>query len=105
MIVTLNGFVRWKLFFAGKTIHSLNKNEHALDMAAPLHDQLGDVDGAFDDSASVRKRTNVLLLGDHTGDLGMSDGLNYDTRISVGFLYVNFLKLPYVYVISLSLIL
>lgn len=82
--------------FAGKTIHSLNKNEHALDMAAPLHDQLGDVDGAIDDSASVRKRTNVLLLGDHIGDLGMSDGLNYDTRISVGFLYVNFLKLPYV---------
>ncbi|KAL6289240.1 hypothetical protein ACE6H2_006750 [Prunus campanulata] len=24
--------------FRGKTIHSLNKNEHALDMAAPLHD-------------------------------------------------------------------
>ncbi|KAA0034636.1 hypothetical protein IC582_022822 [Cucumis melo] len=75
--------------FKGKTIHSLNKNEHALDMAAPLHDQLGDVDGAINDSASVRKRTNVLLLGDHIGDLGMSDGLNYDTRISVGFLNDN----------------
>ncbi|XP_022957072.1 7-methylguanosine phosphate-specific 5'-nucleotidase A [Cucurbita moschata] len=75
--------------FKGKTIHSLNKNEHALDMAAPLHDQLGDVNGATNDSASVRKRTNVLLLGDHIGDLGMSDGLNYDTRISVGFLNDN----------------
>ncbi|XP_023871111.1 uncharacterized protein LOC111983684 isoform X2 [Quercus suber] len=72
--------------FKGKTIHSLNKNEHALDMAAPLHDRLGDIDGSTDDNASVKRRTNVLLLGDHVGDLGMSDGLNYETRISVGFL-------------------
>ncbi|KAK1574859.1 hypothetical protein Q3G72_000518 [Acer saccharum] len=75
--------------FKGKTIHSQNKNEHALDMAAPLHDQLGDTDGQIDDSASVKNRTNVLLLGDHLGDLGMSDGLNYETRISVGFLNDN----------------
>jgi hypothetical protein len=75
----------WELF-TGKTIHSLNKNEHALDMAAPLHDRLGEIDGPTDSSASVKKRTNVLLLGDHIGDLGMSDGLNYETRISVGFL-------------------
>ncbi|KAK2634549.1 hypothetical protein Ddye_029341 [Dipteronia dyeriana] len=75
--------------FKGKTIHILNKNEHALDMAAPLHDQLGDTDGQIDDSASVKNRTNVLLLGDHLGDLGMSDGLNYETRISVGFLNDN----------------
>ncbi|XP_075643140.1 uncharacterized protein LOC142614499 isoform X1 [Castanea sativa] len=72
--------------FKGKTIHSLNKNEHALDMAAPLHDRLGDIDGSTDDNALVKRRTNVLLLGDHIGDLGMSDGLNYDNRISVGFL-------------------
>jgi len=72
--------------FKGKTIHSLNKNEHALDMAAPLHDRLGDINGSTDDNASVKRRTNVLLLGDHIGDLGMSDGLNYETRISVGFL-------------------
>lgn len=72
--------------YAGKTIHSLNKNEHALEMAAPLHDQLGDADGPTNDNASVKTRTNVLLLGDHLGDLGMSDGLNYETRISVGFL-------------------
>ncbi|GMP68217.1 hypothetical protein CsSME_00027901 [Camellia sinensis var. sinensis] len=57
----------------GKTIHVLNKNEHALDMAAPVHDHLGDPDGPIDDTASVKKRTNVLLLGDHIGDLGMSD--------------------------------
>ncbi|XP_043817173.1 7-methylguanosine phosphate-specific 5'-nucleotidase A isoform X2 [Manihot esculenta] len=75
--------------FKGKLIHSLNKNEHALDMAAPVHEHLGDVDGVSDDSASVKKRTNVLLLGDHLGDLGMSDGLDYETRISVGFLNDN----------------
>lgn len=78
--------------FKGKTIHSLNKNEHALDMAAPLHDQLGDIDGSTDDNASVKRRTNVLLLGDHIGDLGMSDGLNYETRISVAFLNDNIEK-------------
>lgn len=57
-------------------------------MAAPLHDRLGDVDQPTDDNASVKMRTNVLLLGDHIGDLRMSDGLNYETRISVGFLWV-----------------
>ena len=70
----------------GKLIHSLNKNEHALDMTAPLHDQTGGIDGPVTDYASVKQRTNVLLLGDHIGDLGMSDGLNYENRISVGFL-------------------
>lgn len=64
----------------------MNKNEHALDMAAPIDDQLGEVGEPIDDNASVKQRTNVLLLGDHIGDLGMSDGLNYETRISVGFL-------------------
>ncbi|CAN1258357.1 Cytosolic 5'-nucleotidase 3A, partial [Linum perenne] len=74
----------------GKLIHSLNKNEHALDMAAPLHERLGDSSGLNDAvSASVRERTNVLLLGDHLGDLRMSDGLDYNTRISIGFLNDN----------------
>ncbi|TXG49272.1 hypothetical protein EZV62_025147 [Acer yangbiense] len=86
--------------FKGKTIHTLNKNEHALDMAAPLHDQLGDTDGQIDDSASVKNRTNVLLLGDHLGDLGMSDGLNYETRISVGFLIKNMYEIPSISVVS-----
>ncbi|XP_058084830.1 uncharacterized protein LOC131232543 isoform X2 [Magnolia sinica] len=78
--------------FKGKTIHVLNKNEHALDMAAPVHDQLGDTDEPNDDNASVKMRTNVLLLGDHLGDLRMSDGLNYENRIAVGFLNDNIEK-------------
>uniref|UniRef100_M1B3W1 5'-nucleotidase n=1 Tax=Solanum tuberosum TaxID=4113 RepID=M1B3W1_SOLTU len=72
--------------FKGKTIHVLNKNEHALDMAAPLHDHCDDVKGLGDEKYALKKRTNVLLLGDHIGDLGMSNGLDYETRISVGFL-------------------
>ncbi|KAI8539635.1 hypothetical protein RHMOL_Rhmol09G0198100 [Rhododendron molle] len=83
MVFNLSGQL---VSFRGKTIHVLNKNEHALDMAAPVHDQLGDTNGPVEDNASVKKRTSVLLLGDHIGDLGMSDGLNYETRISVGFL-------------------
>lgn len=55
-------------------------------MAAPVHEHLGDANGLIDESASVKKRTNVLLLGDHLGDLRMSDGLDYENRISVGFL-------------------
>ncbi|KAH7661661.1 Pyrimidine 5'-nucleotidase eukaryotic protein [Dioscorea alata] len=75
--------------FKGKTIHVLNKNEHALDMAAPVHEKPGDPNGLDYDFASVKARTNVLLLGDHIGDLGMSDGLNYENRIAVGFLNEN----------------
>lgn len=75
--------------FKGKTIHVLNKNEHALDMAAPVHDRIDNFNGLNGDNSFVKKRTNVLLLGDHIGDLGMSDGLNYETRISVGFLNDN----------------
>ncbi|XP_062211942.1 uncharacterized protein LOC133912959 [Phragmites australis] len=78
--------------FKGKTIHVLNKNEHALDMADPVHDNLGDPNGSIDDYSLVKKRTNVLLLGDHIGDLGMSDGLNYENRIAVGFLNTNIEK-------------
>lgn len=65
----------------------LNKNEHALDMAAPLHDRLGVDTGEEDEeNANMKQRTNVLLMGDHLGDLRMSDGLNYESRISIGFL-------------------
>lgn len=70
----------------GKTIHVLNKNEHALDMAAPVHDKFGDPNESDPNNSLVKQRTNVLLLGDHIGDLGMSDGLNYENRIAIGFL-------------------
>ncbi|KAL5216867.1 hypothetical protein ABZP36_008268 [Zizania latifolia] len=44
---------------------------------APVHDNLGDPNGSTDDYLLVKKRTNVLLLG---------DGLKYENRIAVGFL-------------------
>ncbi|KAK6933617.1 Pyrimidine 5'-nucleotidase, eukaryotic [Dillenia turbinata] len=75
--------------FKGKLIHVLNKNEHAIDMAAPVHERLDDSDEPIDDCSSMKTRINVLLLGDHIGDLGMSDGLNYENQISVGFLNHN----------------
>ncbi|KAF7067461.1 hypothetical protein CFC21_073353 [Triticum aestivum] len=59
---------------------------------APVHDSLGDPNGSVDDYSLVKKRTNVLLLGDHIGDLGMSDGLNYENRIAAGFLNTNIEK-------------
>ena len=36
--------------------------------------------------SDLKIRKNVLLLGDHIADLGMSDGLDYENRISIGFL-------------------
>ncbi|XP_020885845.1 7-methylguanosine phosphate-specific 5'-nucleotidase A isoform X3 [Arabidopsis lyrata subsp. lyrata] len=79
--------------FKGKLIHVLNKNEHALDMAAPLHDRLGvDIGEEDEENVNMKERRNVLLMGDHLGDLRMSDGLDYETRISIGFLNDNIEK-------------
>ncbi|XP_002967154.2 cytosolic 5'-nucleotidase 3 isoform X1 [Selaginella moellendorffii] len=79
------------LGFKGKLIHVLNKNEHSLEMAAPLHDDHGHevVNNAKNGYSLVRDRRNVILLGDHIGDLGMSDGVDYDNRITIGFLNEN----------------
>lgn len=78
------------MLFSGRIIHVLNKNEHALEMATPLHDDDGNLVGDQKipnvGAAIVQGRSNVLLLGDHLGDLGMSDGVDYENRISVGFL-------------------
>ncbi|KAH7289564.1 hypothetical protein KP509_30G009000 [Ceratopteris richardii] len=73
--------------FLGKTIHVLNKNEHALELSNQTLSSgtSNNVDLELDVSA-LKRRKNVLLLGDHIGDLGMSDGLDYENRITVGFL-------------------
>ncbi|GJP30557.1 hypothetical protein CLOM_g3809 [Closterium sp. NIES-68] len=41
---------------------------------------------AAEEVAEVRSRTNVILLGDHLGDLGMSEGVSISNQIAVGFL-------------------
>jgi cytosolic 5'-nucleotidase 3 len=55
-------------------------------MAAPIHDKFGNSDGTDVNGTFVKDRTNILLLGDGLGDLGMSDGVNIENRIAVGFL-------------------
>lgn len=53
-------------FLCRKTIHSLNKDDDALNMAARLHNQLGEDDALTNENASnkkkMKKRVNVLLL-------------------------------------------
>eukprot|EP00850_Spirogloea_muscicola_P019408 SM000190S04844 [mRNA] locus=s190:18813:21477:+ [translate_table: standard] len=97
--------------FRGRIIHVLNKNEHALELAAPLPGEEGDscADGTgthIDDTgtAIVKGRTNVLLLGDHLGDLGMSNGVQYENRITVGFLNDNVNKWFDTYVASFDIV-
>ncbi|CAI5459328.1 unnamed protein product [Closterium sp. Yama58-4] len=107
--------------FPGRIIHVLNKNEHALELAAmeeasapsdththghatttaahtnpasatqvltmpPQGVEEAGAITAAEEVAEVRSRTNVILLGDHLGDLGMSEGVSISNQISVGFL-------------------
>lgn len=55
-------------------------------MAAPIHNKFGNSDGSDANGTFVKDRTNILLLGDGLGDLGMSDGVSFENRIAVGFL-------------------
>ncbi|KAH1230201.1 Cytosolic 5'-nucleotidase 3A [Glycine max] len=48
--------------FKGKLIHSLNKNEHALDMAAPVHERLGDMDGTTTLRTHLAAIKKLLML-------------------------------------------
>lgn len=52
-------------------VHSLNKSEVVLKDLA-IHDELSN-------------RTNVILLGDGLGDLGMIDGFDHDELLTIGF--------------------
>ncbi|OGI27986.1 MAG: hypothetical protein A2359_02160 [Candidatus Moranbacteria bacterium RIFOXYB1_FULL_43_19] len=53
-------------------IHSHNKDETAIHRF-PAHER-------------IKNRKNILLLGDHAGDAGMSDGFDAENIIKVGFL-------------------
>ena len=60
--------LRWK----GEILTSATKNESHI---------------AFETSRrDIQRRPNVLLLGDHEGDIHMADGAKHDTILSVGFL-------------------
>lgn len=53
-------------------IHSYNKDETA------IHE--------FPAYERIKNRKNILLLGDHPGDAGMSDGFDFENVIKIGFL-------------------
>ncbi|KAG7386360.1 5'-nucleotidase, cytosolic III [Phytophthora pseudosyringae] len=63
--------------FDGTVIHSLNKTARVL------------LDSSFWEEYELKKRRNVLLLGDSRGDVRMSEGLDADEIIRVGFLNVH----------------
>ena len=58
--------------YKSKVIHTFNKNEYAV-KDTPYN-------------KTIKKRKNVILLGDNLGDLGMSKGITHDTIIRIGFL-------------------
>ncbi|GLJ16691.1 hypothetical protein SUGI_0286740 [Cryptomeria japonica] len=56
-----------------------------------VHEKFGSNNGLESDAngaSVVKDRTNVLLLGDHIGNIGMFDGLDYENCISIAFSYV-----------------
>lgn|SRR3989344_2087550 len=53
-------------------IHSMNKDEHSIKNHSIF--------------SVIKDRKNVLLLGDHLGDLGMIKEFNYKNLIKIGFL-------------------
>lgn len=61
-------------------IHSLNKNETDIQQT-PY-------------GSEVKKRRNILLLGNHPHDLRMSEGLPHDTILKIGFLNGDRERLP-----------
>jgi len=67
-----NGLVRG---YKSGIIHSFNKNEGQV-KNHPYHEQ-------------IKRRKNCMLLGDSIGDLGMTEGLDHDTILRIGFLNEN----------------
>jgi 5'-nucleotidase len=53
-------------------VHTFNKNEYEIS-STPYQKE-------------ITKKSNVILLGDSLGDLGMTEGMNHDEVIRIGFL-------------------
>jgi len=56
----------------GKFIHTFNKNEYEIKDTKYYQE--------------IQQRKNVILLGDSLGDLGMTEGIEHDTILKIGFL-------------------
>lgn len=67
-----------------------DKNGKALSTREPLVHSLSKDETILPDlpeiSAAIKDRKNVILLGDSLGDLGMTDGFDYDHLLKIGFL-------------------
>lgn len=61
--------------YKSKIIHTFNKNEGQV-KTGPFYPE-------------IKKRKNVILLGDNLGDLGMAEGLEHNSIIKIGFLNEN----------------
>jgi cytosolic 5'-nucleotidase 3 len=61
--------------YKSKIIHTFNKNESTIKNTSYY--------------GEIKERKNVLLLGDNLGDLGMSEGIDHDAIIRIGFLNEN----------------
>jgi len=64
----------------GPIIHCMNKDETILEKIPELY-------------KSIKKRKNVILLGDSIGDLGMIEGFDYSNLLKIGFLNFDYDKL------------
>ena len=62
--------------FKEPIIHTMNKDETAIKNFPDIFEK-------------VKSRTNVLLLGDNLGDVGMIDGFDHENLIKIGFLNEN----------------
>ena len=62
--------------FKKPIIHIMNKDETVIKNFPAIFQE-------------VKSRTNVLLLGDNMGDVGMIDGFDYENLIKIGFLNEN----------------
>ena len=62
--------------FKKPIIHTMNKDETVIKNFPAIFQE-------------VKSRTNVLLLGDNLGDVGMIDGFDHENLIKIGFLNEN----------------
>ncbi|KAJ3271642.1 hypothetical protein HDV01_006512 [Terramyces sp. JEL0728] len=76
--------------FKEPLIHTLNKNEAAMDKEH------------YD---KVKDRDNVILMGDSIGDLHMADGIPHKTKLTVGFLNTNVQNLRDLYLEKFDIVL
>jgi 5'-nucleotidase len=71
-------------------LYKWDKNGNAVGVSKPIIHVFNKDETSVKDSpkiySQIKNRTNVLLLGDSLGDLGMVEGFEYENILKVGFL-------------------